>query len=139
MAARFERDFLLRLDVPDGKGHAPGPRAAPARDAGTARVPRDTEPGAEAYASARFPLYTENKDDSFIFRRDDRMAFEERIREPLAQAGLNASPVLRRRLRDPNPSVRYRAIIAITAAVIVIAFSFTVLLRSMFALPDFDP
>jgi hypothetical protein len=80
-------------------------------------------------------------DSSIVVRRDDRIAVEEKIREQLIQTdvGLKASPAKPHRLKDPDQSVSYKAIIAITAAVIVIAFGFTALLPSMFTRSGVDP
>ena len=142
MADRFARDSHLRLHILDGEGHAPGSLAAPDGDAGTARVLRDPKAGAEARPRTRLPPYTENLDDSsIVVRRDDRMAVEEKIREQLIQTdvGLKASPAKPHRLKGPDQSVSYKAIIAITAAVIVIAFGFTALLPSMFTRSGVDP
>jgi hypothetical protein len=101
MADRFARDSHLRLHILDGEGHAPGPLAAPDRDAGTGRVPRDPKAGAEAHPRTRLPPCAENLDDSsIVVRRDDRIAVEEKIREQLIQTdvGLKASPAKPHRL-----------------------------------------
>src|SRR5258705_5604554 len=123
MADRFARDSHLRLHIPDGKGHAPGPLAAPDGDAGTARVLRDPQAGAESHPRTDLLPCTENWDNSsIVVRRDDRMVVEEKIREQLIQTdiGLKASPAKPHRQGDPDRSVSYKAIIAITAAATVV-------------------
>jgi hypothetical protein len=80
-------------------------------------------------------------DGFIVVRRDDRTVVEEKIREQLVQAdiGLKASPARPHPPRDPAPSVSGKAIIAITAAVIVMAFGLWALLPSMLTRPGVDP
>jgi len=142
MAEPFARDSHLRLDIPDGKGDDPDPFAAPDRT-GKGSVSRDALAGIEVPRRTPLPPGAENWGDSSIVVRRDDVVVEERMREQLEQLiqsdmGLKASPAQPQRLRQPDQSGRYKAFIAMAAAVIAV-FGFTAIMPSMFARPGVDP